>query len=261
VSLDDGLGARGDRQAARGDRQSALDDGLGALDNRQAVRDIGRGLRYIWPFRKQFCGKVGYSLVGIIPMLILPWPGKVLVDHVIQGLPLDSTRYPFFFQPIVDGLVGASPMEMALAMLGIGLVLLFLFGGTGTTAARDQTSAGLAAGTDHATRSENVANQAHSFVGGVTGYLEYRLTLRLSQALNHHYRSRLFERIQHLPMTSLDDQRIGDAIYRLMYDTPQLTEVCYRLLLTPVLAPVQVVATVWVMSLTFGEVPEVLILK
>jgi ABC-type multidrug transport system fused ATPase/permease subunit len=231
----------------------------GFISNRQAVTDISRGLRYIWPLRLLFSGKVAYSLVALLPTVVFPWPGKVLVDHVILGLPLDQTSYPFFFQPIVDGLAGATPMEIALAMLLLGLSLLLLFGGSGTTDARDQTGANLAQGTDLATRSENVANQAHSFVGGVLGYLEYRLTLRLSQALNHHYRSQLFERIQRLPMTRLDDQRIGDAIYRLLYDTPQLTEVCYRLVLTPVLAPLQVLLTVWVMWMTFGDVPEVIV--
>ncbi len=228
------------------------------ISHRQAIADIARGLRYIRPFASTFAGKIGFMLIGLLPTVVFPWPGKVLVDHVIQGIPIDATRYPFFFQPIVDALDGASPAEMALAMLAFGLGLLAVFGGTGTTDARDQTNAGLAQGSDVATRSENVANDAHSFVGGVIGYLEFRLTLRLSQALNHHYRSELFDRIQRLPMTRLDDQRIGDAIYRLMVDTPQLTEVCYRLLLTPLIAPLQVALTVWVMWMTFGDVPEVI---
>jgi ATP-binding cassette subfamily B protein len=229
------------------------------ISHGQAFTDIARGLRYIRPVGRLFAGKIGYSLVSLIPMLIFPWPAKVLVDHVIQGLPVDPSGYPFFFRPIVVALEGATPAQIAFSMLGVGLALLALVGGTGTTSARDQTNAGLAQGTDVATRSENAANQGHSFIGGVIGYFEYRLTLRLSQALNHHYRSHLFERIQRLPMTRLDDQRIGDAIYRLMYDTPQITEVCFRLVLTPIMAPLQVLLTVWVMWLTFGDVPEVLV--
>ncbi len=230
----------------------------GRIGNRQALADIGRALRYLRPVRRAFAGKLAYMLLGLVPAVLFPWPGKVLVDHVIQGLPLDATRYPFFFQPVVDALEGRSPAEMAFAMLLFGLALLAVFGGTGTTDARDQTGAKLAQGTDLATRSENVANEGHSFVGGLVGYLEYRLTLRISQALNHHYRSHLFERIQRLPMTRLDDQRIGDAIYRLMYDTPQITEVCFRLVLTPLVTPLSVGVTVWVMAMTFGDVPEVL---
>jgi ABC-type multidrug transport system fused ATPase/permease subunit len=229
-----------------------------APDHRQAVADIGRGLRYIRPVAFLFSGKIAYGFLSLIPTVVFPWPGKVLIDHVIQGLPLDATRYPFFFQPIVDSLEGATPWQMAVAMLAVALGLLAIFGGTGTTDSRDQTGGSLAQGTDIATRSENQANQGYSFVGGVVGFLEYRLTLRLAQALNHHYRSGLFERIQRLPMTRLDDQRIGDAIFRLMYDTPQITEVCLRLVLTPLLAPASIFLTVWVMWATFGDVPEVI---
>lgn len=226
--------------------------------NRQAISDIARALRYIGPVRRLFAGKIAYTLVGVLPVVLFPWPAKVLVDHVIQGLPLDPSGYPFFFRPVVMLFEGATPTMTAFGMMTFGFLLLALVGGTGTTDARDQTNAGLASGTDLATRSENQANQGYSFVGGVVGYLEYRLTLRLSQALNHHYRGHLFERIQRLPMTRLDDQRIGDAIYRLMYDTPQITEVCFRLVLTPIAAPLQIGLTVWVMWLTFGDVPEVI---
>jgi ABC-type multidrug transport system fused ATPase/permease subunit len=232
---------------------------MSPISHPQAIRDIARALRYIRPLRRLFLGKIGYSLVALIPGIIFPWPAKVLIDQVIEGLPIDLKGYPFFFQPIMRALDGASPMEMAVAMLVLGLTLLALFGGTGMTDSRDQTGGSLASGTDMATRSENAANQGYSFIGGLIGYLEYKLTLGLSQALNHHYRSQLFERIQKLPMTRLEDQRIGDAIYRLMYDTPQITEVCFRLVLTPILAPLQILLSVWVMSLTFGDVPEVLI--
>ena len=231
----------------------------GEVTNRQAFADIWRGLRYLRPVAGLFAGKTAYMVFGVIPGLLFPWPGKVLIDHVIQGLPVDDTRYPFFFRPIVNAIADASPAEMAFAMLGLAVVLLALFGGSGTTDARDQTGGSLAQGTDLATRSENIANQGYSFVGGLFGYLEYRLTLRMVQRLNHYYRSHLFDHIQRLPMTRLDDQRIGDAIYRLMYDTPQITEVCQRLVLTPLIAPLQIAATTWVLWLTFDDVPEVLI--
>ncbi len=231
---------------------------LPTVSHRDALRDFWRALRYVAPIKGLFAGKVAYTLVGLVPALVLPWPMKVLIDHVIQGVPFDDTRYPFFFQPFVDGLRGASPSEIAIAVTVLSGVLLAVFGGWGSGTSRDATSAGLGQGTDPATRSENDANAGLSFMGGIVGYLEYCLSLRLSQALNHHYRSALFERIQHLPMTDLDDQRIGDAMYRLMYDSPQITQVCTQLVLTPVTAPLQIIAIVWVMSLTFGDAPVVL---
>jgi ABC-type multidrug transport system fused ATPase/permease subunit len=61
----------------------------------------------------------------------------------------------------------------------------------------------------------------------------------------------LFERIQALPITALDDQRIGDAVYRLMYDTPAITAAAHRLILTPILAPFGILITTATIALVF----------
>ncbi len=219
-------------------------------ETRQSIADLGRALRYVRPFRGRISAKVGYTLLSLIPAVVLPWPAKVLVDHVIQDVPVSDTHYPFFFQPLVALLEGASPAQTALAVLAFSLLMLLIFGGWANDA-RDQASSGLAAGDDLATQQENAANQGHSFMGGLLGWLEWKLTIRLTQDINHHYRSALFERIQHLPMARLDDRRIGDAIYRLMYDTPQITEVVYRIILTPITAPLVSLATVLVMATTY----------
>ncbi|MFP6605801.1 MAG: ABC transporter ATP-binding protein [Myxococcota bacterium] len=224
--------------------------------NRQAFADIARALRYILPFRGRFGLKLFYQTLTVIPSLLLPWPAKVLVDHVIQDIPFGDTRYPFFFQPVIEALHGASPTTIAVTMLAFSAALLLLFGGYASDA-RDTTSSGLAAGVDTATTQENAANEGFSFMSGIFGWIEYRLSILLTQDLNHYYRSRLFGHIQRLPMTELDDRRIGDAIYRLMYDTPQITEVCYRIILTPIVTPLLFVSTVIVMATTFDSTPVV----
>ncbi len=226
------------------------------LTSRVALRDLGRALQYVKPVRGLYLQKLFYMTFSVVPTLILPWPGKVLVDHVIRNQPLEVSEYPFFFQPFVESLMGASPSEVAIRVILFSLVLLVVFGGFASDR-RDSATANLAQGSDTATTSENSANHGHSFMGGILGWFEYRVTLQISQTLNHHYRSQLFERIQRLPMARLDDQRIGDAIYRLMYDTPQITEVCERIILTPIVAPIQVAGLVWVMMLSFGEDPFV----
>ena len=58
-------------------------------------------------------------------------------------------------------------------------------------------------------------------------------------------------------MRAFDDERIGDAVYRLMYDTPSITNVCYRLLITPVAAVLGLLATVWVMRGTVTASPGI----
>ena len=220
------------------------------------LRDLARALRYVAPVRELYAIKLALMSLVVVPTILLPWPGKVLVDHVILAQPLDPSHYPFFFHPFIEAVEGRSPAAVAVAVTLFLVAMLALFGGW-SSEAQDQTGASLSQGTDTATRSENQANEGHSFVGGLVGYLEFRLTLNISQRLNHHYRSHLFERIQHLPMSRLDDQRIGDAIYRLMYDTPEITEVCSRLILTPVVVPIVATATLWVMWLTYGDQPAV----
>ncbi len=229
-----------------------------ATSNREVLRDLGRALRYVAPVRRLYAAKLALMSLVVVPTILLPWPGKILLDHVILAQPLLREDYPFFFHPFIDVVQGRSPAEVAFFVVLFLLAMLAVFGGW-SSEAQDQTAASLSQGIDTATRSENQANQGHSFVGGLVGYLEFRLTLDISQRLNHHYRSHLFQRIQQLPMSRLDDQRIGDAIYRLMYDTPEITEVCSRLILTPVVVPVVATATLWVMWLTYGDQPEVVI--
>jgi ABC-type multidrug transport system fused ATPase/permease subunit len=62
----------------------------------------------------------------------------------------------------------------------------------------------------------------------------------------------LYERIQSLPMTTFDDERIGDAVYRVMYDTPAITQVCYRLLVTPFTSPLNIALTIAVLATVYG---------
>jgi ABC-type multidrug transport system fused ATPase/permease subunit len=230
----------------------------GEIGERQALRVLFRALRYVEPFRAAFATKLGLTVVSIVPLLLLPWPVKIVIDHVIEGRPLGDpvVAYPFFVQPLVLALEGASPLEILLAASVTQAILIFAIGAFGTGAReRDEADAWLASGHDSATRTENEANLGFSLAGGLFGLLDFRYTLRLTQRLNHHYRARLFERIQSLPMTAFDDERIGDAVYRVMYDTPAITQACYRLLLTPVAAPLTILGTAWLLRLSFGDQP------
>jgi ABC-type multidrug transport system fused ATPase/permease subunit len=57
-------------------------------------------------------------------------------------------------------------------------------------------------------------------------------------------------------MPAFDDERIGDAVYRVMYDTPSITNTCYRILLTPVVAPAGILLTVGMLWFVVGEHPR-----
>ena len=226
------------------------------ISTAETLRLFRNALHYVRPFRARFGAKVLLTLGSLLPVLLLPWPIKILIDHVIEGLPLAESlqTYPFFLRPLLSPLAEASWWPLLLwtaAAQGLLIVLIGAFGTTGRE--RDNTDAGIAAGYDRATRTENDANYGYSFAGGLYGLFEYGFTLRLTQALNHHYRSRLFERIQSLPLPTFDDERIGDAVYRLMYDTPAITNAAYRLLLVPLVAPTGILLTVGMLWFVLRE--------
>jgi ABC-type multidrug transport system fused ATPase/permease subunit len=83
--------------------------------------------------------------------------------------------------------------------------------------------------------------------------------MRLTQKFNHYYRSQLYERLQSLPMTTFDDERIGDAVYRVMYDTPAITRVCYQLLVTPFTSPLNILLSVAVLASVYGTASPVVL--
>jgi ABC-type multidrug transport system fused ATPase/permease subunit len=197
---------------------------------------LGRALRYVAPFKARFLGKYLLTVLSLLPLVILPWPVKIVVDHVVDGLAIGAqpVPYPAFLEPAMALLDGSTPAQILIAMMAFQLVLVVLVGAVGTGGnERDSADAYLASGHDQATRTENEANAGFSLASGLLGLFDFSYTIRLTQQVNHHYRSRLFGRIQSLPMTVFDDESIGDAVFRVMYDTPAITSGVYRILLTP----------------------------
>ena len=232
----------------------------GEIGHWETFRILARASRYLLPFRLRFAGKLALLLVSLLPLLVLPWPVKIIVDHVILGVPVSAptTPYPALLAPLVGLLAGLRPTGIVLAMLGFQLALVVLLGAVGTGGAeRDQADAYLSSGHDHATQTENEANAGFSMASGLLGLLDFRFTLRLTQDLNHYYRASLFERIQALPMTAFDDERIGDAVFRVMYDTPAITNSVYRIVLTPVGALALGAVTIAVLDWVYGSHPTI----
>jgi len=232
----------------------------GDYGNLEAMRIIGRALRYLGPFRGRFAIKGVLVILTLLPVLFLPWPVKIIVDHIVLGLPLTepTTPYPALIQPLIHFLDGRSWEEMLAWLVGIQLGLVLLLGAVGTGGAeRDQAEGYLSSGHDQATKTENEANAGWSMASGLLGLLDFRFTIRLTQALNHHYRSKLFDRIQTLPMTAFDDERIGDAVYRVMYDTPSITNSVQRIIFTPLGSLTMILVTIFVLQVVFGSHPPI----
>jgi ABC-type multidrug transport system fused ATPase/permease subunit len=217
---------------------------------------LRRVLRYAAPFRARFAVKRALLVASLLPLVLIPWPGKIVIDHVIEGVPIDPAAYPFFIRPFAELLLGATPLGILAWTAALQIALLLLVGAFGASAREQDTAdAYLAGGHDTQTRTENEANSGFSLAGGLFGWLDFRYTIRLTQDLNHYYRASLFERIHALPMTAFDDERIGDAVYRVMIDTPSITSATHRILLTPVGAPMSIAMAAAAMAFTVANEP------
>ena len=233
----------------------------GRISSRETLVLLGRSLRYVWPYRRQIAVKLGLTLVGLSVVLFLPWPIKILIDHVVLGLPVGSspTPYPVYVQWFVDLLDGMRPLEIVWAVVGASVVGIVLIGGFGGGVARDNASGGLSEGLDTATQSENQANESGSRVAGLLGLFEFRYQLRITHRINHALRTLIFGRVMAWPLVRFADASVGDAVYRTMYDTPAISRVCYDILVLPA-ANLFVIATViWTTAVSFSAVPSVIV--
>ena len=226
---------------------------------RQTLAVVWRAVAYIRFFPLQFAAKFLIMWLSLLTPLILPWPLKIVIDNVVLRQPLAPETFPPHFTPFVRFLEGTSPTEMMAWVIALAVFMVVVIGGYGTDwGANDQTDATLAEGHDTATRTENDANQAFSKFAGLLGFAEFRLQLRLSQSLCHFLRAQLFERIARLPMPLLADQRIGDSLYRVMYDTAAMQNVFFQAIMSPVLAICTFFLILGLIAFNYGEAPELI---
>jgi ABC-type multidrug transport system fused ATPase/permease subunit len=227
----------------------------------ETLKLIGRTVHLAWPYRFQIAVKLLLALIGATVVLVLPWPLKLLTDHVVMKIPMGAspTPYPPYVQPFVDFVADMPPLGIVWCVVGVSVIGMVLIGAFGTGAASDTAEGNVAEGFDTATRSENQANVSNSRVGGLLGLFEYRYQLRTTHRINHHLRARLYERLMALPITHYADFSIGDAIYRVMYDTPSISRLCYDLLVTPVVSLYTIGLAVWTMQYSFAAVPSLIV--
>ena len=216
-----------------------------------------RSLGYLWPVRRLFAARAGLMVLIYALGLPLPWFLKVLIDHGVMQEPIppggEGLLYPFFLVPFLDSASGMDPLAVTLYAL-IVLAVVFLFVGySGNTS----LEANLAEGADVATRSENRISAGVSAAHGLVGLVDLCLAIRLSQRITDHVRGELFSRMSRQPLTSLNLQRSGDAIFRVLHDAPSVAGICYALTLSPLGMVVSVGANLWILAGVYGGVaPE-----
>jgi len=229
------------------------------LTSRQVFSILRRTLAFIWPVRRLFIIKFILMCGSVIPILVAPWPLKIIIDHVLLMKPLEESSVPFppFIQPFIDLLVGFSPMEIMAATIALMAILVLVFGAGDE--GRQGSIAFFAQGQDTATQTENMISAGWSRAGGILGLMDLLWNIRLVQGVTHLVRYRLFERMMKLPMRTLHDNRIGDSVYRLMYDTPAFQGLCFDITLTPSIAILTTLASLYVMQYSYGDLAPQLI--
>ena len=231
------------------------EEGAREISIRTAFSDLLRAVRLVRPFWSRLLVKMGLLYVGLTVLLLLPWPLKILIDQYIVGLPFDeAARIPDFLRPLLALLVGPSPEATLWRVAGAQLLLVLLVGAAGADLAqRSVASVGLGSGVEQASTTENQANAGFSLIGGLIGLADVRYTMRLTQSMNHFLRTRLFRRLLHQPLARHYDGTVGDAIYRVMYDTASITEGVYQIVLSPLASIPFALAVVALLWSLFGD--------
>ena len=250
---------------------------------RDALRILLRVVSYFKLFRARIAAKLGFITVELVfRLMVAPWPGKVVVDHVILGRPIaeGASGFPAYLAPLVLLLDGMGAMEMMLWIFLLGVFMVTVFGfttsrgagrspsgaPTGASAGSsggsllDQGHGTLAQGHDIATQTENQSNRASGLMGGILGVLDFRVHLRLTQSLNHLLRTQLAGRVKALPLTTVDDLRIGDGAYRVLYDSTSVSQLFDGLALGLYSGVLGVVISLAIMFTYYGSAPEVIVL-
>ena len=225
------------------------------ISNLEVIGLVGRSLRFLWPLRRLASLKFALMLLSLVPLFFYPFLPKIIVDHVILARSFDSTEIPFppHIEPFVSFLSGKTPMEIMVSVVVFGLALLLLFSKTKT-----EIEVAMAQGEDSATQSENAMNAGHGNSGSLLGVLEALIQVRISQGLTNLLRTRLFKHMSRLPMTTLNDQRTGDTIYRVMYDSPMIPGLCYQILFYPLLLILSSSISIYLLYFSYSDVlPEI----
>lgn len=218
---------------------------------------FGRSLSFLWPQRHLVAIRAGLLVLIYGLGLFLPWFLKILIDHGVTANPIEQEGvgllYPVFIAPFLSFISGMDPLTITAVTLIVLASMFALVGYSGNT----MLEANLAEGADVATRSENKISAGYSAAHGIVGLFDLTVAIRLSQRITDQVRSLLFSRLSRQSMTTLNLQRPGDALFRVLHDAPSIASICHALTLNPLAMIVSVAANLWVLASVYGAVaPE-----
>lgn len=228
------------------------------ISHANALVVVWRGLKLIAHVPGLFTAKFVFNSAMIVPGLFLAWFGKIITDNVLlqREIVAEGARFPPHMMPLIRFLEGMDPMEVMLTLTTIYVVGLILIG---TRAGEGGHSASTFGGSDPASNAENELSEGWTNSGGLIGLIEYWLSVRLSQRLGNALRTRLFARLTHSPMTTIDENRVGDSLYRVMYDSAITWGMIGSATMYPIFTVVGYMLTLYQLEYTYSDVAPELI--
>lgn len=221
-------------------------------------RETFETLRRAWPFirehRRLVAAKFALALVSLTFFMMTPWPIKIVIDNVIDKHPLAGVLRDLLYPIVGDDRTAL--LAAVVAFLAAAAILVGMVGDEPQRLGTGVESGGL----DQAGFTQNEANNGWSLWNGLFGYIEARLTLDLTQRLNQSLRTAVYERFLRSPLGLFADQKVGDAVFRVMHDSASIGPVLYEGVIAPVLNVAMFLLTIAILWLWFPEQPLIPIL-
>ncbi|MGH7948072.1 MAG: ABC transporter ATP-binding protein, partial [Candidatus Binataceae bacterium] len=195
--------------------------------------------------------KTALALVSLTFFLLVPWPLKIIIDNIINAHPLEGAP-----AIVLGPLVGDDRALLLAVVTGFLMFAAIVIGMTGDQAVAlgtDVRSGGL----DQAGITANDANEGWSLWNGLFGFVETRVTIELTQRINQAVRTAVYERFLRSPLGIYADQKIGDAVFRTMYDSASIGAVFYSGVLAPLMSAVMYSLVMLILGAQFPNEPVI----
>ena len=213
-----------------------------------AVRLLVKSWPFIAEHRRLVYLKCALAFSSLTFFLLTPWPLKIVIDNVIDGRRL--TGLP---ARILLPLAGTNRMSLLLVVCAFLIFAALSVGMVGDRS--DELVTGVdSSGLDQAGFSQNSANDGWSLWNGLFGYYEVLVTLDLTQRINQSVRTAIYRRFLRSRLGLFADQKVGDAVFRVMHDSASIGAVLYTAVLAPLMSIVMFALALIVLWMQFpGE--------
>ena len=143
-----------------------------SLTAREVVRLIAKSWPFIAAHRRLVALKCALALVSLTFFLLTPWPVKIIIDNVIDGLPLTGVPRALLYPLAGDN--RALLLAIICGFLVLAAILIGMIGDRPSELGANVQSGGL----DQAGLTGNDANDGWSLWNGLFGLLEVWITIR-----------------------------------------------------------------------------------